>query len=313
MTTVSTIVTADSKKNGGIGHVRLEWPVTIRWNERSRSFGIGGHVGVEYATTPSMTGKPTPSISIRFERRRADQVGNQRRHDLRQGQVPGYVDRARSSSNSVLLPPLQAPELRRRCEALAALQPGRHRRLRSNAAVALVGVLSFSKEAQRVIAKLPHKEQDRRILESTREACASLGVELTGLVVHRDESALHAHLQVVARHEDGGPVDLGRKACSSLQDAAARAWRDLGIRRGTPKRERQAREEPASRWVHRSVRQLHEDLPAEIEAAARLGHPPQPRRAKVRVRRRDWIGRLAAALGVELTRQQEKEAYGYRV
>ena len=50
MTTVSTIVTADSKKDGGIGHVRLEWPVTIRWNERSRSFGIGGHVGVEYAT-----------------------------------------------------------------------------------------------------------------------------------------------------------------------------------------------------------------------------------------------------------------------
>jgi len=49
VTTVSTIVTADSKKNGGIGHVRLEWPVTIRWNERSRSFGIGGHVGVEYA------------------------------------------------------------------------------------------------------------------------------------------------------------------------------------------------------------------------------------------------------------------------
>ena len=49
MTTVSTIVTADSKKDGGIGHVRLEWPVTIRWNERSHSFGIGGHVGVEYA------------------------------------------------------------------------------------------------------------------------------------------------------------------------------------------------------------------------------------------------------------------------
>ena len=53
MTTVSTIVTADSKKDGGIGHVRLEWPVTIRWNERSRSFGIGGHVGVEYAAFPN--------------------------------------------------------------------------------------------------------------------------------------------------------------------------------------------------------------------------------------------------------------------
>ena len=62
MTTVSTIVTADSKKDGGIGHVRLEWPVTIRWNERSRSFGIGGHVGVEYAFRPEWR------VGLRYDR-----------------------------------------------------------------------------------------------------------------------------------------------------------------------------------------------------------------------------------------------------
>ena len=63
MTTVSTIVTADSKKDGGIGHVRLEWPVTIRWNERSRSFGIGGHVGVEYAAADVAPGNGHPVAS----------------------------------------------------------------------------------------------------------------------------------------------------------------------------------------------------------------------------------------------------------
>jgi len=64
VTTVSTIVTADSKKDGGIGHVRLEWPVTIRWNERSRSFGIGGHVGVEYAAVAQTQ---PPPMGVRIE------------------------------------------------------------------------------------------------------------------------------------------------------------------------------------------------------------------------------------------------------
>ena len=46
------------------GHVRLEWPVTIRWNERSRSFGIGGHVGVEYALKRSQDYCPIPGTVL---------------------------------------------------------------------------------------------------------------------------------------------------------------------------------------------------------------------------------------------------------
>jgi len=32
-----------------IGHFPSEWPVTIRRNQRSRSLGMGGHDGSEYA------------------------------------------------------------------------------------------------------------------------------------------------------------------------------------------------------------------------------------------------------------------------
>ena len=87
MTTVSTIVTADSKKDGGIGHVRLEWPVTIRWNERSRSFGIGGHVGVEYASLASDMIEP---LRIQVDRLCWDLCREQRitaRHFTRDGEA----------------------------------------------------------------------------------------------------------------------------------------------------------------------------------------------------------------------------------
>ena len=46
----SGIVTADSGNPGKIGHDKMESPVTFLRNQRSRSIGIGGHDGPEYAT-----------------------------------------------------------------------------------------------------------------------------------------------------------------------------------------------------------------------------------------------------------------------
>jgi transposase InsO family protein len=45
----SDTVTGDSEQPLGIGHVKSEWPVTFRRNKRSRSIGMGGHLGSEYA------------------------------------------------------------------------------------------------------------------------------------------------------------------------------------------------------------------------------------------------------------------------
>ncbi|WP_367026539.1 GvpL/GvpF family gas vesicle protein [Methylococcus sp. ANG] len=49
MTAISGIVTTDSGRKAKIGHDQTESPVTFTRHGRSRSNGIGGHVGPEYA------------------------------------------------------------------------------------------------------------------------------------------------------------------------------------------------------------------------------------------------------------------------
>lgn len=202
--------------------------------------------------------------SFRIEHRSSQRAGGQRRHDLRIGRQPGYVDAERSDQNSVLIEPLQPAQLRQIVSDRAAAQPGRQRALMSNAAIVTNGILTFSKDAQAVIEQLTPEEQDSRIRASCEAAAELMGVELTGLVVHRDEAAIHAHCQFPSRRPDGMPLSK-TVDCRKLQDVAAEAWSDLGITRGKPKAERVAAGEPAHKWVHRSVKELHEDLPAELD------------------------------------------------
>ncbi|MBN2873446.1 MAG: plasmid recombination protein [Halothiobacillaceae bacterium] len=208
------------------------------------------------------------AVSIRVAHRGKGKAAGQRRHDTRTGPQPAYVDASRSSQNSVIVEPMKEAALRDECEARRSQRPGL-RAMRSDAAIATTGVLTFGHEAQRVLDGLTPDEQDRRIHAAAEAAAEHMGTTLTGLVVHRDESALHAHFQMPAIRRDGHPVSkrLDRQGTSAMQDVAAQAFADLGISRGTPKVERQARGEDASRWVHRSVRELHDDLPAEIAKA----------------------------------------------
>jgi len=208
------------------------------------------------------------AISIRVAHKGKGQAASQRRHDTRTGPQPGYVDAERKNLNSVLVEPMKEAALRDECESRRSQRPG-IRAMASNAAVATTGILTFGHEAQRVLAGLTPEQQDQRILEATKAAAAHMGTTLTGLVVHRDESALHAHFQCPAVRLDGRPVSkaLNREGTSQMQDVAAQAFEDLGITRGTKKKERQARGEPRSAWVHRKVTELHDDLPKEIAKA----------------------------------------------
>ena len=54
MTGDSGIVTGDSGKAPEIGHDKTESVVTIARNRRSRSNGMGGHDGPEYAQDPNV-------------------------------------------------------------------------------------------------------------------------------------------------------------------------------------------------------------------------------------------------------------------
>ncbi len=220
-----------------------------------------------------MAGNPL-AVSVRLEHRSLDRAAGQRRHDLRRGPQPGYVSAERSPLNSVLVEPKGAAELRTLCEARRAKRPTK-RRMKADAAVASCGIITFGREAQALVEALPRDDQDLAVLAVAEAIAGRVGVELTGLVVHRDEAAIHAHFQMPAMAPDGQLVSRVIKpaVASELQDLAARAIIDFapGVERGTPKAERLRSGDAPAEVVHKSVRQLHRELPADLAAVeARL-------------------------------------------
>jgi len=256
-------------------------------------------------------------------------AGGQRRHDLRIGRQPGYVDPERSAANRVLIEPPPPGELRRRTEMRRSwMVPRPRRRLRSDSAVALTGIITFGRNAQPLISAATPERQDAAYRAVAEALAAHCGAGLLGLVVHADESAPHAHFWLDARDRVGASVARAVKG-SELQDIAAAAIRPHfpEITRGVSKRLRMEAGEPRAAFVHRSVRQLHRDLPAEIAAAEAGLEVKRAQAAEVEtrlepLRRKEAqltarITKLERRLddGLELTVREEKRlaTYGRRL
>lgn len=215
------------------------------------------------------------TASIRVETRTASSSGGQHSHDLRIGAQPDYVDAKRSPLNSVPVPYLTAKELssvcleRRKGRAEKDGAKRQPRSMKKDAAIGVAGIITFGKEAQPKIENLTPQEQDALFLESAQAVAKKLGTTLDGLSVHRDESAIHAHFQLAGYGLDGNPLSkkMDIKMCSSLQDIGARPFLKYGISRGEKIGDRIKRGDDYSKTIHRSVRQLHSDLPKELEAA----------------------------------------------
>ena len=194
------------------------------------------------------------SVSIRLEHREAGRAAGQRNHDLRTGRIPSYVDRARTDSNSVLIEPQDEAGLR---ALIAERRVGKKRALKSNASLSCNGILTFGREAQAVLSGLSVDEQNDLILRSCQDVARKLDNTLSGLVVHRDEQAIHAHIQMSSWTLSGKAVStvINREIASELQDVAATAFEGLGISRGVKKEERIKNGEKPK---HKTVRELHE-------------------------------------------------------
>lgn len=205
------------------------------------------------------------SVSVRIEHRSMSRSKGQRHHDTRTSHVPNYVDKERIHLNSTIIQAAKESELRKTCEERRALRATK-RQMKVDAAVATVGIITFSRAAQSTVEMLSASEQDRLFLMTAERIAERLGSDLTGLVVHRDESALHAHFQMPAVRRDGTPISKMCNIGSLLQDIAGEVWSEYGITRGVRKADRIAAGDDMSKIVHRSVKQLHEDLPKEIEA-----------------------------------------------
>jgi len=138
--------------------------------------------------------------------------------------------------------------------------------MKKDAAVATNGIITFGTEAQNIIENLSKDEQNRLFHETAKRIAERLNTDLTGLVVHRDESAIHAHFQLLAVNLDGMPLSkvIDRKTAKELQDIAGDVYKTHGITRGIPKADRITRGDDLSKIIHRSVTELHRDLPYEI-------------------------------------------------
>ena len=214
-----------------------------------------------------MTDKPSSAISVRVKHRSASQYAGQRRHDLRIGDQPQYVDGDRSHGNRVLVEPPTPGPMRKRAENLRS-QVSTQREMKSTAAVATIGIITFGAAAQPIFEALDSDAQDAAYLAVAQRIAEEYGTKLRGLTVHVDEASGHAHAVWESRAADGTAMSKVMRG-SRIQDIAAEVIADHapGIVRGVRKSDRIERGDDASRIYNKSVRELHRDLPADLEAA----------------------------------------------
>lgn len=247
-----------------------------------------------------------PSISFRISRvmDRAGLTG-QRQHDMRLGKQPAYVDSARSVDNTLLA---LAPGydgrasrwsrfLDREDEALAVrrLQNGKNRNMWRSA------ILTFSREAAAQLKQPPEDEAKAAF----GDFASRHGVRLLWAVGHHDETTVHYHAMFENIMENGKALRLSRADLSHEQDIAASHFSHLGLVRGKPKRQRIADQEPTSNWVNRNVKQLHDDLPREIELAREQLATAEKRAAKAEAKAKQY--EADAELSLRRLRKYERQ------
>ncbi|AXT36283.1 hypothetical protein D1820_15580 [Phaeobacter sp. LSS9] len=164
----------------------------------------------------------TWAASVRIKAKSLSRAYGQRRHDYRVGRQPNYVDGERSVFNRALVDPRPLPVIRNEIERLRE-KAGAKRALKSNAAIVTTGIITFGFEAAKVFDLLPAIDQDGAFHELADAIARKLGTTLEGLVVHLDETTIHAHFEMRAYTDDGVPVSkvATSNLLSDLQDLTA--------------------------------------------------------------------------------------------
>lgn len=195
--------------------------------------------------------------------------GGQTAHDLRIGPQPEYVDQTRSHLNRVMIEPLRNNELRDEWQAVKKVV-GKTGKIRSNQNLAYAGVVTFGIEARTFFEVLSNEEQEAALRELCEKIATRFNTRLTGLVIHLDESTLHAHFQLRGIADDGTMLSqtVKRAALREVQTLTAEVMgkHAPGIERGKAIQTRLDEGEDYAATIRRSVKQLHADLPEEIAA-----------------------------------------------
>lgn len=78
--------------------------------------------------------------------------------------------------------------------------------MRSNVSVQASGIITYGKDAQKWFNELDPVKQDEATLWIARKIAEDLDTTVTGLVLHFDETAPHAHYQLPAYSLSGKPI-----------------------------------------------------------------------------------------------------------
>jgi len=203
------------------------------------------------------------TVACRVDRLTTQEYKKRKGHDMRE-QQPAHAGRERLKLNAVLIP---TPSAKQALKAINQIKAGLKARQKFNSArntLIFDGILFFEYAAQAVVKELTRWELIRRIKQSVYDVCKFHRGILVGLTIHLDESAPHAHFQILGAGQDGRILRIGPRDCKMRQDVAARAWADLGLKRGKPKKQRIEDGDDWSKIIHERVRELHERLPREL-------------------------------------------------
>lgn len=269
--------------------------------------------------TEDFTGGNPRAASVRLEAKSLSQTYGQRRHDFRNGPQPKYVDSARKSLNRSLIEPRPVSQIRDEVLALQTAR-GAKRAMKSNAAVVTAGIITFGIEAQEMFLALTLEQQDEAFRDLARAVAERLDTSLEALMVHCDESAIHAHFELRACNRSGIPLAKATRPALmiELQDLVfeVMSWHCPGIERGNRKYDRLAAGEDYAATVHKSVRQLHHDLPLEIAALEQDRDALRATLPELTARVEEMQGRVAKleaeAADRELTAAKVKRLRVYR-
>jgi len=200
------------------------------------------------------------SISIRMKK--TSNVAGRVNHDFRR-RTPSYADPEKEKLNATLFgQPIEQDSLSQELDKSHREKTGRNRRKDSQ--LIYEGIITFSTDADLT----DRQAFDQSALDLLNQIAKRHGFnEPLWLVRHEDESRPHYHFAFANAHsETAKPVRLSPNDLRQLQDLAGQCFEHLGLSRGKPKEQRIEDGEPVHKWINRSVQQLHNDLPAEIDA-----------------------------------------------
>ena len=233
------------------------------------------------------------TVSIRIGAVRSASYGGQRSHDLRLGKKLKYVDSTRTKLNTgddvptisevhklnraakdaartaaeAAYEAAVASGIESEIKAAKAAKNACRQRYDESGVVAYRGIVTWGKEAQKVLKGLSREEITAMVRESVAEVAGVLNTEEFGVRVHFDESAPHGHFSLLATNKAGKKLHPKKADCRQIQSQAAKPFEHLGIRRGKSKNMWIEEGADTSKYIHQSVAELHGNLPLELAAA----------------------------------------------